>query len=354
MLICLHTLVMIKPIMYRCYGSTSFAKVQVEEEECMQSNHLGNALANKTKYDAEIKSVLSDKTVLAWILKYTTDEFKEIAIQEIISCIEGEPAIGRVPVYPGSGIQLDLSDEPARLVNASCYKEPLEVITGLSTENSVPNEGKIIYDMRFYVVTPTIERVKMFINVEVQNDYYPGYDLVPRGVFYGARMLSSQLDTEFSTDNYNDIKKVYSIWICVNTPQYAQNTITEYSMTPKKLYGDFQGRAKYDLISVVMVCLGEEGKGSQLHQMLSTLLSANISLTEKKERLQKDYNISTMKIEKGVSNMCNLSEGIEAKGIQKGLMALENAICELRQGISYEIVCKKYGEDVAVRAKRLQ
>lgn len=62
-------------------------------------------------------------------------------------------------------------------------------------------------------------RVKLIINVEGQNDFYPGYDIVTRGIFYTAQLISSQLETEFTGSNYGDIKKVYSIWICLNSPK---------------------------------------------------------------------------------------------------------------------------------------
>ena len=48
-------------------------------------------VSNKAKYDNEVKKILSDPQILAWILKYTVEEFKEYDIPEIISCIEGAP-----------------------------------------------------------------------------------------------------------------------------------------------------------------------------------------------------------------------------------------------------------------------
>lgn len=134
-------------------------------------------------------------------------------------------------------------------------------------------------------------------------------------------MLSSQLDTEFSTDNYDNLKKVYSIWICMNTPKYAENTITEYSIKPTNRYGNFSGNARYDLLSVIMVCIGEnEQKGNELHKMLNVLLSDKISATEKEHILETQYNIPmTQDLREGFSIMCNLSENIEEKGIQKGI-----------------------------------
>lgn len=108
------------------------------------------------------------------------------------------------------------------------------------------------------MLVPEKDRIKLIINIEIQKDFYPGYDLVPRGIFYGARMISAQLKTEFDDDNYDDIKKVYSIWLCLNAPNKEANTIVEYRMEPKVLHGSVGTRYRYDLISVVMVGLNEK------------------------------------------------------------------------------------------------
>lgn len=242
------------------------------------TNSLDNA-KNKAKYDAQVKKILSDKRILAWILKHSVEEFRETSIEQAMACIEGEPEIATVPVAPGS-------------------RKP-EAISGAATEDSIPNEGKITYDIRFHVVTPTKERIKMFVNVEAQKKYHPGYDLVTRAIFYCARMLSAQLDTEFTADNYDDIKKVYSIWICMDVPQYAQNTITEYSIEQKRLFGNFRGKARYDL--------------------LATVLSEEMSVTEKTTILQEEYDIPAQEVEEVLNTMCNLSDRIEEKGIEKGI-----------------------------------
>lgn len=269
-----------------------------------RNTHIANALIaadDKSMYDAQAKQLLSNKQVLAWIMKYSVEEFKGMSIAEIIPCIEGTPEIGIVPVYPGQ-------------------QEP-EAIQGGRNEDTVPNEGTITYDIRFHAITPTKERVKIILNVEAQKDYWPGYDIVTRAIFYCARMLSSQMDTEFTGKDYDGIKKVYSIWICMDCPEYAANTITEYKIVPHAIYGNFQGKARYDLMSAVLVCLakdGNEGERSRLHDMLGTLLSSTLSVNEKLSSLNKDFNLQTKQLEAEVSDMCNLSERIEERGIQQG------------------------------------
>lgn len=258
------------------------------------------------KYDTEAKKLLSNKEILSRILKHSVDEFKDFSIPEIIASIEGEPVISKTIVRPGHA--------PAN-------------ITGSSNTDKEINEGEITFDIIFYVITPDLEHRKIIINIEAQNKYSPGYDLVTRGIFYCARMLSSQLDREFSHSNYDDIKKVYSIWICKDVPNYARHTITEYKIIPHNLWGNFCSNARYDLLSVVMIRLGESDKNENpLIKLLDTILSESLTVTDKQKILEKDFGIDkTFDKNGGLNIMCNLSAGIEEKAIQKGaLMTLYN------------------------------
>lgn len=83
------------------------------------------------------------------------------------------------------------------------------------------------------------ERIRLIINVEAQKDCHPGYQIPTRGVFYGARMISSQLGTEFSDSSYDGIKKVYSIWVCLGVPDYIGNAIAEYHMVKRDILPGF-------------------------------------------------------------------------------------------------------------------
>ena len=43
-------------------------------------------------------------------------------------------------------------------------------------------------------------------------------------------MISEQYGSVFAKSEYSKIKKVVSIWICPNPPEYRKNTITSYQM----------------------------------------------------------------------------------------------------------------------------
>lgn len=116
----------------------------------------------KAKYDAQIKKLLSNKNILAWILKYTVKEFSNYSIEQIKPCIEGTPEVSCTPVEPG-------------MTNA-------EVITGDNTEDVILNEGRIFYDIKFYVILQNSEHTKIIINVEAQKNN-TDYNIVARAIF---------------------------------------------------------------------------------------------------------------------------------------------------------------------------
>ena len=258
---------------------------------------------SQSTYDVESRYLLADKQVLARIVKENVREFAKYDLDVIENCIEGEPQVNEVAVHPAG--------------------HKTEKITGMQNESIIPNEGKVTFDIRFTIVTPEKERLKIIMNIEAQKKYHVGYGFVPRGVFYCARMISEQLNTEFGTDDYDQIKKVYSIWICMESPEYVANTITAYEIKPRDVYGTFRGEERYDLLSVIIIRLSKSEhaeKGNQLIRMLTTLLSDTMDVERKKKILEEEHGMRmTQKLERRMRAMCNLSEGILERGIDIGL-----------------------------------
>ena len=215
-------------------------------------------------------------------------------------------------------------------------------------------EGSITYDIQFCAVVPgSDEVVQMIINVEAQNDFYPGYPLIKRGIYYCARMISSQYGTVFTRSHYEKIQKVYSVWICMNPPKDRKHTITEYSLTEKHHVGKVKEKEEYyDLMSAITVCLGknEDEAESELLRLLDVLLSSDKKAKEKKDILEKEFQIPmTERIETEVEHMCNLSDGVEQKGIEKGIkLGIEQGTLSL---IKKKIEKNKSIEQIAEEAE---
>lgn len=266
-----------------------------------------NSAEDKASYDAACKRLLANKVILAWIMKSCLQEYRNCDIQEIIEkYIEGDPDVAEVSV----NIDERLSEEQ---------------IKNGTTEDTSIHEGTVTYDIRFCAKAPASkEKIRLIINVEAQNDFYPGYPIIKRGIYYCSRLISSQYGVEFSDAHYEKIKKVYSIWICMNPPKYRKNSINRYSITEEQLIGSCSERKEnYDLLTAIMICLGDpdDENVSGILKLLEVLLSSNREANEKKKILQNDFSIEMTKtLEREVSIMCNLSKGVEEKGIEKGIL----------------------------------
>lgn len=278
-------------------------------KEAYISNTIDSA-KDKIQYDEHVRQILKDKGILAYILKYAVKEFKDYSIDDAKAAIDGEPEVAIRSVRP-------------------------EAVSTLENESKIPGEGKMYFDILFYAVTNDGYRQKMYINIEAQKSFYPGYDLVTRGIVYPARLISQQMDVEYTADNYDGVKKVYSVWICMNAPEKKHSykkvadSIVEYSIKPTILYphnatDDEIATGRYDLMSTVFINLNSQNtinSKNVLISMLSTLLSDKIKADEKKQKLEKEYGIKMSKeLESEVSSMCNLSEVIEERGIERGRM----------------------------------
>ena len=259
--------------------------------------------AEKVQYDTQCKRVLSNKVILAWIMRRVVKEFAGMSVEEIIPCIEGTPEISTVHVNPG--------------------RSGTEKISGMANEDKVPGEGAVYYDIRFYALAPArTGRIRLLLNVEAQKSFRPGYEIVTRGIFYGARMISAQLGKEFEHSRYDDIRKVYSVWICMNAPGEIGNAISVYSMKKEDLVSGLPDLPEaYDKLSVVVIALNEKADSEdELIGMMNTLLSLEKTYEEKRSRLEEEYHIGmTSEMGKEWSLMCNLSDLVEERGIQKGI-----------------------------------
>ena len=254
-----------------------------------------NAANDRAQYDERAKRLLGHKSILAHILVDTVEEFKGMNPKNVVKYIEGEPMIGVVPTEPGL---TNVIGDGKRLV-------------GMNTENTEINEGTINFDIVFYV------RMKdglsqIIVNVEAQKDMPTEYHILNRAIFYACRLVSSQKERDFVNKKYDDIKQVYTIWICMNMPE---DSTDYYYLANKKVLGNCMWEGKQDMLNIVLVGLAKElprqDEKHELHRLLGALLSKSLTQSEKLNIIEKEYDIPLEEdLRKDVSVMCNLSQGI--------------------------------------------
>ena len=257
-----------------------------------------SAADKDAQYDEKAKRLLGNKIILAHILVKTVDEFKGMNPKDVVSYIEGEPFISVVPVEPG-------------LTNVEQEKDGQRIV-GLNTENAEINEGLIRFDIIFYVrMKDGISQV--IVNLEAQKDEPTGYHILNRAIFYVSRLVSSQKERDFVGINYNDIRRVFSIWVCMGM---GENSMAYVHLAKDDLLGSYPWKGRLDLLNIVLIGISNElpehDEKYELHRLLSTLLSMELTVDEKLGIMETEYSIHVdEKIREDVSAMCNLSQGIK-------------------------------------------
>lgn len=287
---------------------------------------LSNAMAvagDKAQYDIRAKRLLAQKSILARILLKTVDAFKGMSPEDVADSIEGEPVIGMVPIEPGS-------------TNAERTDGSVQRIRGFNTENSEINEGMIRFDIVFYVRLPfgnvhikdnvrltenetNHKLTQIIVNVEAQKDEPAAYKILNRSIFYVSRLVSSQKERDFVNSNYDDIKQVYSIWICMNM---KCNSMSHIHLTKDEMLEPYEWKGNINLLNIILIGITDEltvhDERYELHRLIGALLSSSIELDEKLEIMEKEYNLPlNSDFRRDVNVMCNLSDGIEEKAAEK-------------------------------------
>ena len=264
-----------------------------------------NAAGDKAQYDTRVKRLLAQKSILAHILVKTVDEFKGMKPEDVVKYIEGEPSISVVPVELG-------------LANMEKTDATGQRIVGLNTENAEINEGLVRFDIVFYV------RMKnglsqIIVNIEAQKDEPTEYKILNRAIFYVSRLISSQKERDFVNTNYDDIKQVFSIWICMNMDD---NSLSHIHLTKDEMLKPCNWKGNLDLLNIVLIGITNEipehDEKYEMHRLIGTLLSGELKEQEKLDIIEHEYNIPiSQEFREDVRIMCNLSTGIEERATER-------------------------------------
>lgn len=97
--------------------------------------------------------------------------------------------------------------------------------------------------------------IKFLLNVEAQKSSKPsrlGHHLENRIIFYLARMISAQKWTEFYNSDYDSLKKVRSIWICIDSSGDG-DSIEEIGLIRNTIFGNKTNSYYTDLMKGIVI-----------------------------------------------------------------------------------------------------
>ena len=163
---------------------------------------------------------------------------------------------------------------------------------------------------------------QIIVNVEAQKDEPVSYKILNRAIFYVSRLISSQKERDFVNTNYDDIKQVFSIWVCMNM---SKNSLSYFHIVKDEMLEPYDWKGNADLLNIVMIGvtneLPEHDEKYELHRLIGALLSDRLRENEKLDIIEKEYKIPLSNdFRKEVDTMCNLGQGIEDRAKERMLI----------------------------------
>ena len=279
--------------------------------------------------DAESKTLLRNKEILAVILQGTIEEYAGYSREEIMNFIEADSIVSTREVSPGrSNTQTQIHGDHAEFVQLNEKTSHFDVI--FKAKNPLLSKGDVL--------------INLHVDVEPQKTYKPGYPIEKRGMYYLARSLSSQLSLVTGRTDYGQLEKCYSIWICRDDINAGEEySISFYEMTNTKNIGKGAAlKEDYDLLKLVVIKLGDKvynGKageeGFELLRFLNMIMyphredfmetmSEYIDFSDNEELWQeaeKMEGLGQSILEEGIREGMEkgMQEGI-VKGMEKGII----------------------------------
>ena len=302
-----------------------------------ESTHIANVIDvadrqdKQVRCDAAAKQVLSNKDILAIILREVVPEFRNCDKDFIKrECLKDGVRVDKTPPD---------GDDAA------------ECIVGLNTDDVMLLEGRRSFDLLFEVQVPEAngkpsgrkkrqgaqnaaasgtedasssgepEKAVLMVNLEIQQNTSPDYPLVKRMFYYMCRVVVKQklLVENFS---YSKLRKVYSIWICPNPGNEKDNfaeTLNLGSESERRKM--FINKRDYDLMEAIVIHVPNDftDNDEPIIKMLSALFSRQKTVDERKKILENEFGVAmTKNLGEGIDTMCNMGEALFEEGKAEG------------------------------------
>ena len=283
-------------------------------------NTVGHAINNdKSNLDAGCKALLGCTAVAAFIVKNCIPEFRDMSLEEIQEYIIYKKAKSQMTPEELAKIQANNTSP----VEIGCHivDDLPDKLNEKNVESKSTNEGTIYYDVLFDIGMPGGESPpsRVIVDIEAQNHFNPGYSMLKRGSFYCGRMISAQKETVFRNSDYNKLQKVYSIWLCIAPDEKVRGVCNTYSMSETCLAKEHHfPKKQYDNFCIIIACLQDKQSANNMVRFFSSVFDNDMPVEEKLDLARECGLQVTADVKEGINQMCNYSDYVEQKGIEKG------------------------------------
>ncbi|MBQ3685289.1 MAG: hypothetical protein II933_02675 [Candidatus Methanomethylophilaceae archaeon] len=233
-----------------------------------------NRIANENRRDNSAKRIFSYRSVVAMMFR------------------------GTVPGFEDTDMEV-----------AESYFGPETVLKGIGEVD--PKTG-LRYDLIFEAKIPDREKpIRIWINIEPQNDSRMMERLMCRMEYYSANLLVMQKGRTFENDNYYDMADTYSIWVLMDPPKRMRNKIRHIGLSERAVHGDADPPLPFRGIqNIVVIGIGdpEDDGVPVMLKMLDWMMCEGYSRDERRKGLMGLGLTVTKDMEDNILRMNSIDE----------------------------------------------
>ena len=242
--------------------------------------------------DRLAKALLTNPLVQAFVVNHACTEFLGLPIEEVKKRIQRHQMKQR--------------------------RVDVEAPVALEKTENLEDDTKTNFDILFEAESPLGAMLR--INIEVQGKYQKSSIMKGRYVYYTARLVSPQKAEGFFTgSHYDGLRKVYSIWICLNPPAHRRGRLIRYRLTMEVLEPDGTVSeeltdSEIDKICIVEICLAKDpAKQPDWMKALSVLFNTKSTPDERRKALEENGVKLTKKEEEEFMKMSSYGKYIHSQ-----------------------------------------
>ena len=275
-------------------------EINSDEKPAVSTEVTETALEDGSGYDAAAKRLFSNKTVIAVLLGLIVPE------------ISGAPDLTDIMYSPVTAENIDT-----------------ESIILDNTESDPMKDSSIVFDVLVHTADYGTYGLNIVFDIEIQNEFNPGYPILNRCIYYGSRLIDVQLRGIHGKNKYGRLRKVYCLFIRPSMGKNIKGGVQTYNMTPKITYpeGFKPAGVKQGDEDLLEIILAQEGKCSDSD--IGLLKFLNSLLSRKGDGLEEFVDTQTeefAKLEEEAENMGKLEKALKemyvAEGKAEGIIGL--------------------------------
>ena len=154
------------------------------------------------------------------------------------------------------------------------------------------NTSLVRLDTLVEAVTPDKKNsIRIRFNIETQAVANPGYLITNRAQSYAAMLLATQNKDCTGSKKYTDLRKVYTVWVCLNPSGEEVNSVNRFGMLPHPSNVSCTSIPSLMEIILINLCKIYSDEGPSITDLLNLIFSVGTDDEKRQNVLKKRYNL---------------------------------------------------------------